>query len=116
MSSGLVSLRPRPSLLHSCLSRIVRPPFLMPSKAYDKGGSPAAHGERVESLFDRYSEMWEEKYRAGGTLHPRLRQFVSNLSKRVAPGERILDFGCGAGDIAAASHEAGYVVDGVDRS
>ena len=41
---------------------------------------------------------------------------MSGLKKRIPAGETILDFGCGAGDIAAASREAGYVVYGVDRS
>lgn len=48
--------------------------------------------------------------------YERGRLFVGSVRKWLAPGSRVLDYGCGPGRLAVMLYRAGYVVDGVDIS
>jgi len=66
--------------------------------------------------FDGRSESWASYYAPGGEMVGRLTRIVKQLKKRIPKGSRILDFGCGTGNIAAECGKEGYKVDAVDRS
>jgi ubiquinone/menaquinone biosynthesis C-methylase UbiE len=70
----------------------------------------------IESHFDALAAGWPSRYRDGGPMEERVSLFVESLQARVPPGGRILDFGCGTGEIARALRAAGYVVTGADIS
>jgi ubiquinone/menaquinone biosynthesis C-methylase UbiE len=74
------------------------------------------HFPDCESYFDGRSESWTSNYAPGGGMVGRLRRIVEQVKKRVPVGGRILDFGCGTGDIAAQCSREGYKVDAVDQS
>lgn len=74
------------------------------------------HFHDCESYFDGRSESWMSNYVPGGEMVGRLRRIVKQLKDRVPTGGRILDFGCGTGDVAAQCCREGYKVDAVDRS
>ena len=74
------------------------------------------HFPDCESYFDGRSESWTSNYAPGGSMVGRLTRIVKQLKERVPKGGRILDFGCGTGDIAAQCGREGYKVDAVDRS
>jgi len=69
-----------------------------------------------QSYFDGVSRSWELNYAADGSMVGRLAGIVEQLKTRVRIGGRILEFGCGAGDISAQCAREGYKVDAVDRS
>jgi SAM-dependent methyltransferase len=68
------------------------------------------------SYFDRLSGRWEEKYSPAGSMQPRIERFLAVLKQRVPPPAAVLDFGCGAGDIAMGCAASGYRVWGLDQS
>lgn len=68
----------------------------------------------ARTLFNRKADTWHLKYGPNGTLHPRLRQVTAGLSESCPPPARVLDFGCGTGDIATAMERRGYEVTGCD--
>lgn len=70
----------------------------------------------IESHFDTLAEGWPSRYRTGGGMEDRVPLFLAGLRARVSPGGRILDFGCGTGEIARALQAAGYLVTGADIS
>lgn len=74
------------------------------------------HSERVRGLFDAKSASWSDKYAPGGRLEARLERFVSALDRALPAGSRVLDFGCGTGDLAAWLAHDGYVVTACDFS
>jgi ubiquinone/menaquinone biosynthesis C-methylase UbiE len=68
------------------------------------------------SYFDERSESWTSYYAPGGAMVGRLTRIVKQLKERVPIGSRILDFGCGTGNIAVQCGKEGYKVDAVDQS
>jgi glycosyltransferase involved in cell wall biosynthesis/SAM-dependent methyltransferase len=68
----------------------------------------------VRSLFNQKARGWRHKFGPHGTLSPRLEQFTARLSELCPPPGRILDFGCGTGEIAAALDRRGYQVTACD--
>ncbi|PSQ96758.1 MAG: hypothetical protein BRD55_05640 [Bacteroidetes bacterium SW_9_63_38] len=73
-------------------------------------------GNEVEGLFTEKASNWRKKYKSGGELRPRLERFLSGVQELLAPEKRILDFGCGTGDLAAELSKCGYEVCACDFS
>ena len=78
------------------------------------GRLPAAPD--VQRLFDAKAATWPEKYGPGGPLVGRLAS-ISSAVGRYAPADgRVLDLGCGTGELARALASAGLDVTGCDIS
>jgi SAM-dependent methyltransferase len=75
----------------------------------------ADHTGDVQRLFDAKAPRWSRKY-DDGTLSPRIELFTNVLSSGTADGSRVVDLGCGAGDLARALAGRGYHVTGCDIS
>jgi len=73
----------------------------------------SAEGTDALAHFNQRSGDWDELY-ARPQFKDRLRLFVDSVTSRVAPGGRILDYGCGTGRIAVELARAGYKVVGLD--
>jgi ubiquinone/menaquinone biosynthesis C-methylase UbiE len=66
--------------------------------------------------FDREAASWANEYRSGGNMADRIARFLDpTLDKFLEPG-RVLDLGCGSGEIAAAFADAGWRVTACDLS
>jgi 2-polyprenyl-3-methyl-5-hydroxy-6-metoxy-1,4-benzoquinol methylase len=70
----------------------------------------------VRSLFDAKAATWPAKYAPDGRLAGRLAQFASALVAHVPPGGRVLDIGCGTGNLAQAAQAANLRVTACDIS
>jgi glycosyltransferase involved in cell wall biosynthesis/2-polyprenyl-3-methyl-5-hydroxy-6-metoxy-1,4-benzoquinol methylase len=68
----------------------------------------------VRNLFNQKARGWRDKYGSRGTLNSRVEQFIARLAELYLPPARILDFGCGTGEIAAAMDKMGYRVTACD--
>ena len=68
----------------------------------------------VRWLFNHKAATWQGKYRPGSKLQARLERFTTRLEKLLLPPARILDLGCGTGDLAAALSAQGYRVTACD--
>jgi ubiquinone/menaquinone biosynthesis C-methylase UbiE len=68
----------------------------------------------VSAMFSREAASWQRNYGPKGKFGKRLERFTARLSELSPPPARILDFGCGTGDIAAAMDRMGYEVTGCD--
>ena len=72
--------------------------------------------DSVKDLFDDKAQSWSQKYRAGGPLAERRDRIVRAIALRLSPPARLLDFGCGTGDLALQLQTLGYAVVGCDLS
>jgi SAM-dependent methyltransferase len=75
-----------------------------------------AHPEQVQRLFDEKAATWPAKYAPHGRLTGRLTQLADAVGYRVAAGGRVLDLGCGSGELARHLAAAGLRVTGCDIS
>jgi SAM-dependent methyltransferase len=73
-------------------------------------------GSSVAALFDDKSSRWSEKYGPGGALRERLVTFERALSERLSSPARIVELGCGTGDLAAHLSARGHRVTAFDIS
>jgi SAM-dependent methyltransferase len=80
------------------------------------GASDTGRADQVRLLFDAKAATWPEKYGPEGSLTGRLAQFAEGLARRVPGGGRVLDLGCGTGDLARAADAAGLRVTACDIS
>lgn len=78
--------------------------------------NPIGNPEAVRDYFNKEAPSWGQRYLATGSMRWRLGQFVPALAAIVPSGTRILDFGCGSGDLAAACAAEGFEVTAVDTS
>jgi SAM-dependent methyltransferase len=76
----------------------------------------AGRTELVRRLFDEKAATWSEKYAPDGRLAGRLTQLADAASYHVRPRGRILDLGCGTGDLARHLSGVGFQVTGCDVS
>ena len=70
----------------------------------------------VQQLFDVKAETWPEKYAPGGPLAGRLASLLAAVHAHAPSGGRVLDLGCGTGELARALAAAGFGVTGCDIS
>jgi SAM-dependent methyltransferase len=76
----------------------------------------AGRTDQVRSLFDAKAPTWPAKYAPGGRLAGRLAQFADALAIHVPAGGRVLDVGCGTGNLARAANAADLRVTACDIS
>ena len=74
------------------------------------------HTQQVQLLFDTKAGSWAAKYAPDGRLAPRLTQLADALGCHVSPEGRVLDLGCGTGELARHLAGAGLWVTGCDIS
>jgi ubiquinone/menaquinone biosynthesis C-methylase UbiE len=77
---------------------------------------PAAHAGEVLRLFDAKAVTWSAKYVPDGPLADRLARLSAAVGWHARAGDRILDLGCGTGELARALAAAGLRVAGCDIS
>jgi SAM-dependent methyltransferase len=74
------------------------------------------HPQRVQQLFDAKAGDWAAKYAPHGRLAGRLIQLADETSRQARPGDRVLDLGCGTGELARQLASTGLRVTGCDIS
>ena len=80
------------------------------------GQSRTGHSQQVRQLFDEKASDWQAKYAPDGRLAGRLTQLADATGYHVPAGGRVLDLGCGTGDLARHLAAAGLRVTGCDIS
>ncbi len=81
------------------------------------GGAPADGPAReVLSLFEAKAAGWPAKYAPDGPLAGRLAWLAAVVGQATQAGDRVLDLGCGTGELARALAAAGFGVTGCDIS
>jgi SAM-dependent methyltransferase len=75
-----------------------------------------ARTEEVRQLFDAKAGSWAAKYAPRGRLTGRLAQLSSVVGSHVPAGGRVLDLGCGTGELARHLAASGLRVTGCDIS
>jgi ubiquinone/menaquinone biosynthesis C-methylase UbiE len=73
-----------------------------------------SQSERVRDLFNKRATAWSELYRENRKLVWRLEEFYTRLAKHMPPPAKVLDFGCGAGNLATCLYVHGYQVTACD--
>jgi ubiquinone/menaquinone biosynthesis C-methylase UbiE len=71
---------------------------------------------KVLDYFGREAMRWEQNYDKNGPMRYRIELFVNAISRRSSPGSRVLDLGCGTGDVSFAVMGTGMKVTGCDIS
>jgi 2-polyprenyl-3-methyl-5-hydroxy-6-metoxy-1,4-benzoquinol methylase len=70
-----------------------------------------------DAIFDKLAASWSRvHYGTAGDMVPRIARFSDALAGLVPAPARVLDYGCGTGEIAAALAARGYQVEARDLS
>jgi len=80
----------------------------------DRTDGQARLPEQVRRLFDAKAPAWSAKYGPDGRLSGRLTELITALHGQPPPGGRLLDLGCGTGELARAAAAAGRRVTACD--
>jgi len=72
--------------------------------------------DQIQRLFDAKAATWPQKYAPGGPLTGRLATIAQAVLPHVPPGGRVLDLGCGTGELACSLASAGLRATGCDIS
>jgi ubiquinone/menaquinone biosynthesis C-methylase UbiE len=76
----------------------------------------ASSTAQVRQLFDAKAQTWSAKYAPGGRLTGRLARLAAAVEEQTRAGTRVLDLGCGTGDLAVCLAAANRRVTGCDIS
>lgn len=76
----------------------------------------AGHPDRVKELFDAKASTWSAKYAPEGRLNDRLTHLTTTLSYLVPADGRVLDLGCGTGELSRSAAARGICVTACDIS
>jgi SAM-dependent methyltransferase len=88
----------------------------LPSHVRQDVAEPDGQAREVLRLFEAKAEGWAAKYAPDGPLADRLPRLSAAVRRYAAPGSRVLDLGCGTGELARALAAAGLQVTGCDVS
>lgn len=91
-----------------------RPPAVHGPAGWERGAKPDGQALEAMRLFAVKAAGWSTKYAPGGPLTGRLVSLSAAVSWFAQAGDRVLDLGCGTGDLARALAAAGLRVAGCD--
>jgi ubiquinone/menaquinone biosynthesis C-methylase UbiE len=91
------------------------PPACGPAGRHDTA-EPGGQAREVLRLFDAKAATWSAKYVPDGPLAGRLAYLSAAVSCHARAGDRVLDLGCGTGELARTLAAAGLQVAGCDIS
>lgn len=77
---------------------------------------PSRQTVDTRRFFDSQAANWSSQYKAGGHMADRIGRFADGLSNLGIASGDLLDFGCGAGDVALGMAGNGWQVTGCDIS
>jgi len=75
-----------------------------------------AHANQVRELFDAHAASWSARYTRGGHFECRLNRFSTVLDCLAPPPSRVLDLGCGTGELASLLAASGRRITACDIS
>jgi ubiquinone/menaquinone biosynthesis C-methylase UbiE len=78
--------------------------------------SGSHHASSTRRFFDREAANWSDQYRSGGHMADRIDRFLAAVTGRCTAPGRLLDLGCGSGEIARALAQRGWNVSACDIS
>jgi SAM-dependent methyltransferase len=87
-----------------------------PDSRRPAGAEPDGQAEEALRLFEAKAAGWAAKYAPNGPLAGRLASLSAAVSWYARAGDRVLDLGCGTGNLARALAAAGLCVAGCDIS
>jgi 2-polyprenyl-3-methyl-5-hydroxy-6-metoxy-1,4-benzoquinol methylase len=79
-------------------------------------GRPLSIGEQARELFDAKAATWPAKYVPDSRMAGGLSRLSAAAQQYLPPGGRLLDLGCGTGDLDRTLAAGGFRVTGCDIS